>query len=181
MKRNLLITAVALILISMTGLVLADGISLIVGQPYPAGRTEGGLYGQKKGGWEMGAAYQRHWFDSVDVSLEGAYRELPNAVDLSWMSDLKILELSANLKVRTNNQFKVVPYALLGLGVAEVNIEVDSAEARASLSSTEVLMKLGGGIDYQAAKNWAIYAEAFAWNSKYISLMPARLGVRLTL
>ena len=102
-------------------------------------------------------------------------------MDLYWLSSMKVLEVSANLKVRTNDKYKVVPYALLGLGVAEIGIEVDSAEAKATLSSTEVTMKLGGGIDVAASKRWGLYAEAFAWNSKYVTMIPARAGVRFTL
>lgn len=181
MKRNFFVTVMALVLTLGVGTLSAAGISLIAGSPFPHGRSEGGYEGQKKGGWELGAAYTRHWVDSVDVVLEGSYRELPNGVDLRWMSPMKMLEVSANLKVRTNNQYKVVPYVLAGLGVAEITIDVDSAKARASLSSTEVTMRLGGGVDIAAAKNWALYVEALAWNSKYVTIIPARLGVRLAL
>lgn len=159
----------------------AGNLSILAGSPFPYGRSEGGWEGQKKGGWEIGASWGTHWTDSVDVVFEAAYRQMPNAVDLSWLSSMKVLEVSANLKVRTNNQYKVVPYALLGLGLAEIGIEVDSAEAKATLSSTEVTMKLGGGIDVAASKRWGLYAEAFAWNSKYVTMIPARAGVRFTL
>ena len=181
MRKNILMTVAALVLALSAGAAAADGVGLLLGSPFPHGRSEGGLYGQKKGGWELGAAYNRHWTDSVDVVFEAAYRQMPNAEDIPWMSSMKIAEFSTNLKVRTNNQYKVVPYALLGLGLAEIGIEVDSAEAKATLSSTEVTMRLGGGIDVAASKRWGLYAEAFAWNSKYVTMIPARAGVRFTL
>jgi len=172
---------VALFLCLSVQALSAGNLSILAGSPFPYGRTEGGWEGQKKGGWEIGASWGTHWTDSVDVVFEAAYRQMPNAVDLSWLSSMKVLEVSANLKVRTNDKYKVVPYALLGLGVAEIGIEVDSAEAKATLSSTEVTMKLGGGIDVAASKRWGLYAEAFAWNSKYVTMIPARAGVRFTL
>lgn len=180
--RSVILRTVAVLMLALAaGVTAAGDLSLIGGSPFPHGRSEGGLYGQKKGGWEVGAGWGFHWVDSVGVVVEAAYREMPNAVDLAWLSSMKVAEVSANLKVRTNDKYKVVPYALVGLGLAEIGIEVDSAEARATLSSTEVTMKLGGGVDVLATKRWGLYAEAFAWNSKYVTMIPARLGVRFTL
>jgi opacity protein-like surface antigen len=182
LKRTISVLAVLMMLSGAAVNAMANEVSIFGGTPIPHGKTDGGLYGQKKWGWQVGVGYTMPLQESLFLRLEGVYGQIPNAVDYDWLSPMKVLEGSVNLKIRTCDRYSVKPYVLMGMGLAEINVLVDHASVEMTSSSTEMTLRVGLGLDVVPGDGeWGLFVEGMAWESYYLSLVPVRAGVRLSL
>jgi len=150
--KRIIMSAVATLLLALSaGPAAAEGLSLVHGKPLPVRRSEGGLYGQKKAGGSWARPIPATAVDSVDVCSRACTARCPTPCDLKWLKRDEGPGGVGQPEGAHQRQVQGGAYALLGPGPGEIGLEVDSAEARATLSSTEVTMKLGGGIDILAA------------------------------
>ena len=181
MKRLRLMVAMMLVLSGMTACAIANDISVFGGSPFPHAHSNGGEYGQRSGGWEAGASYSMPIKKGLDFYVEGGYHQLPNAVTYKWLSSMKVLEGSANLKIRTCDRHALKPYVLLGVGLADISFLIDTGVTHVTMSSTEFAIRGGGGFDYITGKKWNLFIEGLLYETINLDMIPVRAGIRLPL
>jgi opacity protein-like surface antigen len=181
LKRFFAVLFLALFGCGLTAPSYAGELGLFVNRPVPYGKCVGGELGQKCTGWGLGASYTVNLKDNLFAYGEVGYHRLPNSQDVIGLSPMKVLEGSLNLKYRTCGRYKVKPYILLGLGLAQVSFEIDTMVNQQTSSSTELVLRGGAGLDFSITKKTTLFAEAFAFESHNVSMIPLRAGIRFNL
>lgn len=181
MKRFFLVLFTALVGVGLTSPSYAGEFSIFGNRPVPFGDSAGGADGQKCTGWGAGASYTMNIKNNLFWYVEGAYHELPNVENYSWLSPMKVTEGSINLKYRTCGRYMVKPYILFGVGLAQVDMDVDTPTIHETVTSTELTLRAGGGLDFSLTQKFGLFAEAFAFESHNVSMIPLRVGIRVAL
>lgn len=181
MKRFHILWMAMLLIFGTATMTLANEIGIFGGTPIPNGQTADQTHGQKRGGWQVGLQYYIPLRESLSCYFELDYAHIPNREDYDWLSPMKLLEGAFCFKVHTCNRYEVKPYILMGAGLAEINFLIDYDPVHVTSSSTELAVRLGGGLDYTASDRLSVFAEAMLWESHYQSLIPVHAGIRFAL
>jgi hypothetical protein len=172
--------AVILALGLLAGGTRAAELDLFGGTSIPFGTSKGGFLGQKSGGVDVGAAYGIGLNPVLDLVLEAGLHRLPNHEDFPQMSSMRVVDVTANLRVQPCDCGRLDSYFFGGVGVAQISFHVD-APLEWTSTSTELEVRIGGGADYEVAPRWKVFAEALILATDHLSAVPLRGGVRYAL